>query len=142
MTTDPITQDSWIISSARTVIDFIERIKNTEINDLTLNKLRTSIQMLVYACNSDPLKAFPVKIIDRSIDEVGLEIRSTYFLSLRFSEIPTFVIDSLREAEKQLDNGQCLDVLRILIDYCNIVVYSRFERGLVISPAFVNGVQL
>lgn len=141
MTADPITQDSWMISSARTAIDFIDRIKNTEINGQSLHTLRTSIEILLYACNSEPLKTFPVKITDRPIDEVGFETRSTYS-KINFSEVPNFVIDSLGQAEKQLDDGQCLDALRVLIDYCNIVVYSRFERGLVISPAFANGVQL
>jgi hypothetical protein len=142
LTTNPIFQESFVVRSAQKVLDYIDEIKNTQVDDTDLHKLTTLFRILVEACNSKPLKTFPVKIIDKPIDEVDFEIRSTNFSKLRFSEIPNVVIDSLRQAEKLMDDGQCLDALRVLIDYCNIVVYSRFERGLLISPTFANGVQL
>ena len=129
-----------MVTSAR-IIDFIDKIKNTEITGLTLHRLRTLLQTLVSACDSKPLKTFPVKIIDGSINKIGFEIRSTYYPELRFFEVPRFVINSLVQAEKNMDDTRCLDALCVLRDYCNILVYSRFDCCLKLEPK-VTGDQL
>jgi hypothetical protein len=134
LTTNPIFQESFVVRSAQKVLDYIDEIKNTQIDDTDLHKLTTLFRILVEACNSKPLKTFPVKIIDKPIDEVDFEIRNTNSSKPNFSEVPAFVVDSIRQAEKLLDDGQCLDALRVLIDYCNVVVYSRFARGLELGP--------
>jgi hypothetical protein len=126
-----------VVTSARKVIDFIGKIKNTELTGVSLHELRTLSQILVDACNSKPLKTFPVKIIDEAIEKVGFEIRSTYSQGLTFSEVPNFVIDSLRQAENHMDDTRCLDALRVLVDYCNVIIYSRFNHGLEIEPRII-----
>ena len=134
MTTDPIVQNSAVITSARKVIDFIDKIKNRRIDSITLRELRTLFQIFVDAINSKPLRTFPVMIIEEPIDKVGFDIGNTYFSKLKFSEVPNFVIDSLGQAENLIDDTRCLDVLRVLTDYCNIVVYARFEHCLGLEP--------
>jgi hypothetical protein len=134
LTTNSIIQESAVVTSAQKIIDFIGKIKNTELTGVPLHELRTLFQILVDTCNSKPLKTFPVKIIDEPIDKIGFQIRSTYLPGLKFSEVPSFVIDSLGQAENHIDDTRCLDALRVLIDYCNIVVYSRFDRGLELEP--------
>ena len=131
MTTDPIIQDSDVVSNARRVINYIDKINNTEVTGENLHELETQIRTLVEACNSKLLKAFPAKIISEIIDKLGFEIRSAY--NLKFSEVLSFVIDSLRLAENAVDSHRCLDALRVLLDYCNIVVYSRFGHGLILE---------
>ena len=44
MTTNLVFQESFIITCARKVIDYIDEIKNTKINDSDLRKLTTSFQ--------------------------------------------------------------------------------------------------
>jgi hypothetical protein len=132
LTTFSIIQDSIIISSAQRVIDYIDEIKNIKIDGIALHRLKTSIQILIEASNSNLLRTFPVEIIDEPIDKVGFEIRSTS--KLKFSEVPNFAIDSLGQAENLMDDTRCLDALHVLIDYCNIVVYSRFNYGLRFDP--------
>lgn len=133
MTTDRILQDSAVVSNARRIVDHIDKIKNTEVTGENLYELEDRIQTLLDVCNSKLLKAFPVKIIDEIIDKLGFEFRSTYYPNLKFSEIQCFVIDSLRQAENDVDCHRCLDAIRVLLDYCNIVVYSRFGHGLVLE---------
>ena len=130
MTTDPIIPDSFVVTYAQKVIEYIDEIKNRQVDSVTLRELRTLFQILVDACNSKPLKTFPVKIINEPIDKVGFEIRTTYFPKLKFSEVPNFVIDSLGQAENLMDDTRCLDALCVLVNYTNIVIFSRFNHGL------------
>lgn len=134
MTTDPIFQESAVILSARTILDYIDEIKNTQIGKIELQKLRNSFDTLSEACNSKLLRIFPIKITHESTDKIGFEIRSTYLPRLKFSDIPRFVIDSIRLAESNMDDTRCLDALCVLIDYCNVVVYSRSDHGLELEP--------
>jgi len=136
LTINPIIQNSALISSAQKVIDFIDEIKNRRIDSITLRELRTLFQIFVDVINSKPLRTFPVEIIDEPIDKVGFEIRSP---NLKFSEISRLVIDSLNEAETRMDDGRCLDALRVLVDYCNVIIYSRFDHGLEIEPRIIAG---
>ena len=130
MIINPIFQNSAVISSAQKVIDFIDEIKNRRIDSITLRELRTLLQIFVDVINSKPLRTFPVMIIEEPIDKVGFEIGSTYFSKLKFSEVPNFVIDSLGQAENLSDEARCLDALQIFVNYCNIVIFSRLDRGL------------
>lgn len=134
MTINPILEESLIIRCARKVIDYIDEIKNTEIDERKLSKLRTSLQLLVEACDSKPLEDFPVKIIDEPIDNVQFQIRSTYSWKLNFSDVPKFVIDGLGQSENMMEAARCLDALGVLVDYCNILVYSRSARCLKLEP--------
>jgi hypothetical protein len=116
------------------VIDYINEIKNTQIDSTAMHKLRTLFQTLANACSPNPLKTFPVKIIDEPINKIEFGIRSNYFPELKISEVSRFVIDSLVRAENNMDDTRCLDALCVLKDYCNIVVYSRFNHGLELEP--------
>lgn len=134
MTIDPIIQDSNFVSNARTIIVFIDEIKNTKITGITLHKLRTLFQILIDYYNSKPFNSIPISITEEQIDKIGLEIRSSYQPNLKFSEMLRFIIDSLRFGESHMDEHRCLDALCILRDYCNITIYSRFDHGLELEP--------
>jgi hypothetical protein len=121
------------------VFDSIDEIKNRQIDSITLRKLRTQFQIFVDVINSKSLRTFPVEIIDEPIDKISFEIRNTYCPDLKFSEISRFVIDSLNEAENRMDDGRCLEALRVLVDYCNVIIYSRFDHGLEIEPRIIAG---
>jgi hypothetical protein len=125
-------QESAFVTSVQQVINFIDRIKNTEITDETLHELLSRFQTCVDIYNLKPLIAFPVKIVAEPIDKITFEIRSTCFSRFKFSEVHS-VIDRLRQVEN-LDDGQCLDVICVLIDYSNIVIYPRFDHGLALEP--------
>jgi hypothetical protein len=45
----------------------------------------------------------------------------------------SFVIDTVEQAEKLLDIDLCLDALRVLVNRCNIVVFSRTDYCIVIE---------
>lgn len=130
MTTNPFIQHSSLVSFAQKVIDYIGEIKNSEINGVSLHRLRASFEILVEASNSKLLRTFPVKIVDKPIDKIELDVRSTYYPRLKFSEVPNFVIDGLNHAEKLSNDTRCLDAICVLINYCNVIVYSRFDRCL------------
>ena len=80
------------------------------------------------------MKNFPIKSIDKPINMVEFQIRSTYSPGLNFAEVPDSIVDSLKQAENTMDETRCLDALCVLRDYCNIVVYSRFDRGSKLEP--------
>ena len=99
-----------------------------------LCKLTTLIQNLLDALISRPLRNFPVKIIYEPIGHFELNISSDYYPGLKFSEIPNFVIDCFRQGENITDDKRCLDAFCVLIDYSNVVVYSRFNHSLKLEP--------
>jgi hypothetical protein len=134
LTIDPITVDSAVVCNARTIINFIDEIKNVEITAITLHRLKTLFQSLAESYNSIPGRAFPIDFIENGTDKIGFEIRSTYQPNLKFSEMPRFIIDILRFGESHMDEHRCLDALCVLRDYCNITIYSRFDHGLVLEP--------
>jgi hypothetical protein len=80
--------------------------------------------------NLKRLASIPIAIEERPIDEIEFEIRSSYFPGLEFSKIAELVINYLQQAENLSDEARCLDALRIFVNYCNIVVFSRFSHGL------------
>jgi hypothetical protein len=116
------------------IINFIDEIKNIEITGITLHKLRTLFQILVDRYNSKPFRIFPISITEEQIDKIGFEIRGSYQPNLKFSEMPRYIIDSLRLGESHMDETRCLDALCVLKDYCNRTVYSRFDHGLELEP--------
>ena len=134
MTSESTIEDTTIVLAARSVIRRIESLKNTEIDKAAFSEIKTQIRSLVDLCNTKPLKTFPVKIIDEPINKIEFGIGSTYYPELRFSEVPRFVIDSLLQAEKNMDDTRCLDALCVLRDYCNILVHSRFDCCLQLEP--------
>jgi hypothetical protein len=127
---DPLVQNSSTVTAARAAIEYVDKIKNTEINDRTLAKVKMLSQSLIDVCNLKRLASIPIAIEERPIDEIEFEIRSSYFPGLEFSKIPELVINYLQQAENLSDEARCLDALRIFVNYCNIVVFSRFSHGL------------
>jgi hypothetical protein len=127
---DSIVQNNSTVTIARAAIDYVDKIKNTEINGGALGRLKMLTANLIDVCNLRLLTSFPIAIEVRPINEIEFEIRSCYFPWLKFSEMPNLVIDSLQQAENLSDEARCLDALRIFVIYCNIVVFSRFSHGL------------
>jgi hypothetical protein len=126
-----IVQNDSIVTIARAAIEYVDKIKNIEIIGMALSRLKMLIGSLIDACNLRLLTSFPIVIEDRPINEIEFEIRSCYFPGLEFSEIlPNLVIDSLQQAENLSDETRYLDALRIFVNYCNILVFSRFSHGL------------
>jgi hypothetical protein len=95
-----------------------------------LARLKLLTQNLIDVCNLKLLGSIPIAIEERAIDEIEFENKSSYFPGLKFSEIPKVVIDYLQRAEHLSDEARCIDALRIFVNYCNIVVFSRFSHGL------------
>jgi hypothetical protein len=125
-----IVQNNSTVTIARAAIDYIDKIKNTEINDGALTKLKMLTANLIDVCNLRLLTSFPIAIEVRPINEIEFEIKSCYFPGLEFSKTPNLVIYSFQQAENLSNEARCLDALRIFVTYCNIVVFSRFDRGL------------
>ena len=85
-----------------------------------------------YIANSTTLLEFPIDIVDEPIDEIGFEIGGTFLPELKFTEMKIFATDTLEQAERLSDVSLCLDALRVLVNYANIVVFSRTDHSLVI----------
>jgi hypothetical protein len=117
---------SPITARCRLVIDYLDTLKNNEIVESSLHELKTSIHALV----STLLLEFPIDIVGEPIDNIGFEIGGTYLPDLKFTEMKNYAIDALEQAERHSDETQCLDALRVLVNYANIVVFSRFNHGL------------
>ena len=124
----------------RSVLSYVDRIKNTEIDSTALRTLKESIRSLVEICNKKFFHQLSLEIIEVPIDEAGFEIRSPYFKDLRFSEMISFVVDNIEQAERFSDQNVCIDALRVLINYSNIVVYSRFDHGLDLRQTHIDEV--
>jgi hypothetical protein len=127
---DPLVQNSSTVTAARAAIEYVDKIKNTEIDNVALARLKILFQNLIDVCNLKQLASIPIAIEERPSDEIEFETRSSYFPGLEFSKIPQLVINYLQQAENLSDEAQCLDDLRIFVNYCNIVVLSRFSHGL------------
>jgi len=82
--------------------------------------------------NSNLLIEFPIDIVSEPINDIGFEIGGPHLSELKFSEMRTFAIDTLEQAERLADITLCLDALRVLVNYGNIVVFSRIDHFLVI----------
>ena len=130
MSNSPMVQECSAMSIGRTLIDCIGDIKNSRIDVVSLDRLKTLIQTLVDISNFRLLQGFPIDVIYVPIDDIGFEIGGSYHPELKFSKVKSFVIDALEEAERLSDVTRCLDALRVLVNYANIVVFSRFNHGL------------
>ena len=116
---------SPLITSCRLVIDNLDTLKNSRIVESSLLELKTSIHSLVNTVNSNLLLEFPISIVDESIDDIRFEIGGTYLPDLKFTEMKIFVTDTLEQAERLSDVYLCLNAIRVLVNYANIVVFSR-----------------
>jgi hypothetical protein len=130
-----------LMASCRLVIDYLDILKNSKINRSSLNELKTSIHALGSTANSKLLLDFPIDIVDESIDDVRFEIGGPHLPELKFTEMRSFVIDTLEQAERLEDITLCLDALRVLINYGNIVVFSRTDHFLVIRQKKLDELQ-
>jgi hypothetical protein len=130
MSNSPLVQECSAASVGRTVIDYTDEVKNSRIEAVSSGRLKTLIQTLVDISNFRLLQGFPIDVIYIPIDDIGFEIGSSYHPELKFSKMKSFVIDALEEAERLSDVTRCLDALRVLVNYTNIVVFSRFNHGL------------
>ena len=130
MSNSPMVQECSAMNIGRTLIDCIGDIKNSRIDAVSLDRLKTLIQTLVDISNFRLLQGFPIGVIYVPIDDISFEIGGSYHPELKFSKVKSFVIDALEEAERLSDVTRCLDALRVLVNYANIVVFSRFNHGL------------
>jgi hypothetical protein len=123
----------------RAVIESIDALKNTEISSTSLNEFKTKIRALANLCNTKYLKNFPIEIIEAPVDTMEFETRSWYSSDLKFSNIKNFIIAAFEQAMRLSDATRCIDALRILINYCNIVVFVQFDYGLEIKQKKLDG---
>jgi hypothetical protein len=126
-------QDHSTGSSAHALIDRIDVVKNSKISDSSLSEIKTHIRLLVNLCNSKLLRDFPIEVIATPIDNIEFETSSAYFPNLKFLKMKNFVIEALNEAESLFDDSLCIDAMRVLVNYCNIVVFGRFDHGLIVK---------
>jgi hypothetical protein len=122
-----------LIASCRLVIDHIDKLKNCWIDKSSLHKLKASFQSLFSNANSNLLKDFPIDITEEPIKDIEFEIGGPYHSALKFTEMKSFVIDTLEQAQRLSDAGLCLDALCILLNYGNIVVFQHTDHFLVIT---------
>jgi hypothetical protein len=133
LTSESTIEDTSTVLVARSVFNHIDAIKNTEIDNTALSRLKTSIGSLVNRCNSNLLKDFPIEVVETPIDNIEFETSSAYFPNLKFLKMKNFVIEALNEAESLFDDSLCIDAMRVLVNYCNIVVFGRFDHGLIVK---------
>lgn len=133
MTSGETNQDYSAASDACALFDRIDEPKNSKISDTALNEIKRSIRLLVNLYNSKLLRNFPIEVIETPIDNIEFETCSAYYPDLKFSKMNNFVIKTLEEAERMLDDGLCIDAIHVLVIYCNILVFSRFDHGLEIK---------
>jgi hypothetical protein len=122
-----------LMASCRLVIDQLDALKNCGIDKSSLYKLKASFQSLTSNANSNLLKDFPIDITEEPIDDFWFEIGGPYHSALKFTEMKGFVIDTLEQAQRLSDAGLCLDALRVLLNYGNIVVFQHTDHFLVIT---------
>lgn len=130
MSNSLLVQECSAASVRRRVFDYIDEVKNSRIEAVSSGRFKTLIQTLVDISNLRLLQGFPIDVIYIPIDDIGFAIGSSYHPELKFSKMKNFVIDALEEAERLSDVTRCLDALRVLVNYTNIVVFSRFNHGL------------
>jgi hypothetical protein len=130
-----------LMASCRLVIEHLETLKNCGINKSSLHKLKTSIQSLSNNANSNLLIEFPIDIAEEPIDDIWFEIGGPHLSALKFTEMKSFVIDTLEQAQRTSDVGLCLDALRVLVNYGNIVVFSHIDHFLVIRQKKIDEFQ-
>jgi hypothetical protein len=126
-------QDRSIAFIARAVTDRADELRNSKISNASLSEFKTSIRSLVKLANSKLLRDFPIEVVDTPIDNIEYETNSAYFPDLKFSKMKRFVIESFEEAERVFGDGLCINAIRVLVNYCNIVVFARFDYGLEIK---------
>jgi hypothetical protein len=61
----------------------------------------------------------------KSIDDFWFEIGGPLLPALKFTEMKSFVTDTLEQAQRLSDVSLCLDALRVLVNYGNIVAFQR-----------------
>jgi hypothetical protein len=132
---------SPITARCRLVIDYLNTLKNNEIVESSLHELKTSIHALVSTANSNLLLEFPIDIVGEPIDDIRFEIGGPHLSELKFTEMRSFAIDTLEQAERLSDVTLCLDALRVLVNYGNIVVFSRTDHFLVIRQKKLDELQ-
>lgn len=120
-------------SPARSIIHYIDRIKNTKIDRDGLDRLKTLIQNLVDLCNAKFLHEFPIELAEISIDDADIGIRNSYHPDLKLSEMGNLMTENLEKAERSYDQTLYIDALCVLVSYCNILIFSRFDYGLEIK---------
>jgi hypothetical protein len=116
-------QNESTVTVARAAIEYVDKIKNTEIDNVALARLKMLSQSLIDVCKLKRLASISNAIEERPIDEIEFESRSSYYPGLEFSKIPELVINYLQQAENLSDEARCLEALRIFVNYCNIVVF-------------------
>jgi hypothetical protein len=132
---------SPITACCRLAIDYLDALKNSKIVESLVNELKASIHSLVDVVNSSILVGFQIEIVDNSIDDIEFEIGGSYLPGLKFSEMKSFAIDAIEQAERLSDESLCLDAIRVLVNYGNIVVFSRTNHFLVIRQKKLDELQ-
>jgi hypothetical protein len=130
-----------LMASCRLVLDRIDKLKNCGIDKSSLYKLKTSFQSLSNNANSNLLEDFPIDIAEEPIEDFWFEIGGPYHSVLKFTEMKNFVIDTLEQAQRNSDISLCLDALRVLINYGNIVVFQHTDYFLVITQKKIDEFQ-
>lgn len=118
---------------ASSVINYIDSIKNTEIDSATLGFLKASIRSLVDLYNIKFFHVLPLEIKEVLIYDARFEISNSYHPDLTLPEMKRVVIENLTKAENLSDQSLFVDALCVLLNYCNVVILSRFNYALEIK---------
>jgi hypothetical protein len=120
--------------TSRKILDHINNLRNAEVTEASANEIATTIRTLANQCNARFLKDIQVDAIYTQTNSIQTEIKSWYFSDLNFTNIQKYIIDTFKNLERNSYNTQietsnrCVDALCVLVDYLNIVIFSRLAH--------------
>jgi hypothetical protein len=65
---------SPITHATHAVIDRVEVLRNSEVDDESISQLMDLIWHLIDLCNTEILNSFPIKVVKKPIDNITFEI--------------------------------------------------------------------
>lgn len=125
--------------TAAKILDQIRSSKNAEISEVSANEIATLIRTLTNQCNARFLKYIQVDGIYIPTNAIQTEIKSWYCSDLNFINIQKYIVETFENLERNSystdieSSNRCIDVLYVLVDYLNVVIFSRLAHCIKLS---------
>jgi hypothetical protein len=116
---------------ATEILNQVKSLQNTEISEAAAIDIAISFRTLTDQCKAKFLKYVEVDSIYTPTDVFPTEIKSWYNSDLDFTNIHKSIIEVFENLERNSYSNQieasnrCLDILCVLADYLNMVIFSR-----------------
>ena len=120
---------------AAKVLDYVDKLRNAEVTEPLVKEITAYIRDLIYYCNTKHLE-LPVDVVYKPCNIFPTEIKSWYQPNLNLTNIQEFILSTFKELggnsyyTKIETSNRCIDALRVLVDYTNVVVLWRINRYL------------